>query len=385
MLAGVGWVSRSQHPEKGARDLLVGNRDIPSWAVLLSVLGTEISALTFVAVPASAFTGNWTYLQLSLGAIGGRWLVGRFFVPAFYSHDVVSIYEFLLRRYGPWTRNVAVLVFLFTRVLMSGVRLYAGAMVLQVAIGVSAPKAVLLLALVGLIFCAVGGVRAVVWTEVVQVSVMFLGALGALALLVYNTPGEAWAQIPAERWQVFDFRFDSSAEFNFWAAVIGTTLTNTAIFGTDYDMVQRMLTARDAKQSRRAVFGSGLAEIPIISLFLLIGTALSAFYLAHPDPSLPTAADKVFGHFIVTQLPAGLRGLLIAGVISVVLSTYESALAALSGSFIVDFYRPNLRPNASPEHYLRATRLATVGFAGLLVSVAFYSQSVEEIDRKSVV
>ena len=154
---------------------------------------------------------------------------------------------------------------------------------------------------------------------------------------------------------------------------------NTAIFGTDYDMVQRMLTARDGKQSARAVLGSGLAEIPIALLFLSIGTLLRAYYQVHPDPQLPSSAKEVFGYFIVTQLPAGLVGLLIAAVISVVLSTYESALTALAGSFVVDFYRPTVRPGRSDEHYLRVTRWTTLGFAILLALVAYHSQQVDEI------
>ena len=375
VLSLIGWKSRSR--ERNAEDMLIGNRQIPWWAVLLSVLGTEISALTFVGVPAFAYSGNWTYLQVTLGAIGGRYLVSRYFVPAYYRHGVVSIYQFLLLRYGPWTRNCAVLVFLYTRLMMSGVRLYAGSLVLQAAFGISATHAVAVLATIGLVFCATGGIRAVVWTEVVQVAVMFFGALCALVYLWVQLP--AGQTLPPEATQVFDFRLDPTQEFCLLAAVLGTTLTNTAIFGTDYDMVQRMLTARDGKQSARAVLGSGLAEIPITLLFLSIGTLLRAYYQSHPDPQLPGSAKEVFGHFIVTQLPAGLVGLLIAAVISVVLSTYESALTALAGSFVVDFYRPTLRPGRSDLHYLRVTRWATLGFALLLALVAYRSQRVESI------
>lgn len=372
LLAWIGWRSRVR--EENERDMLVGDRQVPWWAVLLSVLGTEISALTFVGVPASAFTGNWTYLQVTLGAIGGRYLVGRYFLPAYYRHNVVSIYEFLLRRYGPWTRTMAVGIFLFTRVLMSGVRLGAGAVILHLALGIPITPAIQLVAVVGLVFCAVGGIRAVVWTEVVQVSVMFLGALSALILLATRVTWE----IPPGATRVLDMRLDPTLEFAFWACLLGTTLTNTAIFGTDYDMVQRMLTAKNSQQSRWAVFGSGLAEVPIILMFLAIGTLLRMFYVQHPDPHLPGAAKEVFGYFIVTQLPPGLCGLLVAAVVSVVLSTYESALAALSGSFVIDFYR-TLRPACPPAHYLAVTRWATVGFAGLLVAVAIASKDVDQV------
>ncbi len=374
-LAGIGWWVGHGGKDDSERDLLVGDRQIPWWAVLLSVLGSEISALTFVGVPAFAYTGNWTYLQVTLGAIGGRYLVGRYFVPAFYRHNVISIYEFLLRRYGPWTRNVAVLVFLFARVLMSGVRLGAGALIVHLALGIPVNTAIFLVAAIGVVFCAVGGVKAVVWTEVLQVSVMLVGALSALLVLLLGTQG---ATAPAGAMQVVDTSWDASKEFTLWAALLGTTLTNAAIFGTDYDMVQRMLTAKNSQQSGRAVIGSALAEIPIISLFLGIGTLLRLFYQLHPDPNLPASGKQVFGYFIVTQLPAGLCGLLIAAVISVLLSSYESALASLAGSFVVDLYRP-LVPEREPGHYLWVTRLATVGFATLLMIVAIISGGVEEI------
>jgi SSS family solute:Na+ symporter len=374
-LAGIGWWVGHGKRGDSERDLLVGDRQIPWWAVLLSVLGSEISALTFVGVPAFAYTGNWTYLQVTLGAIGGRYLVGRFFVPAFYRHNVVSIYEFLLRRYGPWTRNAAVLVFLFARVLMSGVRLGAGAVIVHLALGIPTNTAIVVVALVGLVFCAVGGVKAVVWTEVLQVSVMLIGAFSALLVLAWGTRGMS---LPPGATQVVDLTWDPGLEFTLWAALLGTTLTNAAIFGTDYDMVQRMLTAKNSQQSGRAVIGSALAEIPIISLFLGIGSLLRLFYQAHPDPHLPTSAKQIFGYFIITQLPAGLCGLLIAAVISVLLSSYESALASLAGSFVVDLYRP-FRPDREPGHYLWATRLATFGFASLLLVVAVVSGDVEEI------
>jgi Na+/proline symporter len=179
--------------------------------------------------------------------------------------------------------------------------------------------------------------------------------------------------------QIIDLSLDPSLEFTLWAAMLGTTLTNTAIFGTDYDMVQRMLTAKNSQQSSRAVFGSGLAEVPICLLFLAIGTLLRLHYQAHPDPQLPALAKDIFGYFIVHEMPAGLCGLLIAAVVSVVLSTYESALASLAGSFVVDFYRPTWRPEAQRTHSLLATRLATVGFALLLLGVAVSTSNVVNI------
>ncbi len=347
--------------------------------MLLSIIGTEISALTFVGVPALAYTGDWTYLQIVLGAIGGRLLVGTFFVPAFYRQNVVSIYEFLSTAYGPRTRNLAVLVFLVTRTLMSGVRLFAGALILQLALGLSATWAVTLVAVLGLAYTVAGGIRAVIWTEVLQVAVMLVGATAAVVYLLSGLPSDWASVVPPGRFRIFDFSLDPRIEFTFWAGVLGTTLTNTAIFGTDYDMVQRMLTAKDSRRSRLAVVGSGVADVPIALVFLSIGTLLFAYYQLHPDPTLGTDARKVFPHFILTALPPGLSGLLIAAVLSVVLSSYQSALTALAGSFVMDVYQPYLAPGRSQAHYLRATRLSSLGFCFALGAVAVASQNVERL------
>lgn len=370
-LASIGWRCRSRQGEATTESELLGDRRIPWWAVLLSVLGSEISALTLIGVPASAFTGNWTYLQVVIGALLGRWLVARFFVPAFYRHNVVSIYEFLRSRYGPWTRSAAVLVFLCSRVLMSGVRLCAGAGVMAAAFGLDAVQSTLLLSVVGLLFCAGGGIRAVVWTETLQMSVMVLGVLATLGVLLARF---GWPQAPAESFQVFNFSTDPRQVYTFWSALFGFTLFNTAVFGTDYDMAQRALTARNAGQSRYAVVGSALAEIPVFLTLLLIGTLLRQVY-AGPDAP---PADQVFTRFITTELPGPLRGLLVAAVISVVLSTYESALTALAGSFVIDVVRPVL-PAAGEAALVRANRLATFGFAVLLVSVALASRNVKSL------
>ena len=185
-----------------ARSYLVGEHDIPWWAVMLSILGTEISALTFVGVPAMAYTGNWTYLQMTLAAFTSRWIVGRTFVPAYYKYEVTSIYEFLEIRFGPRTRLLASLLFLVTRILMSGVRLYAGAILAQWALGISTASAILLLGTIGLIYTIRGGIKAVIWIEVIQVSVMFGGALISLAVL--GLPHG----LPLEKLQVIDLSLD---------------------------------------------------------------------------------------------------------------------------------------------------------------------------------
>lgn len=328
----VSWWVSSRHQNNSAEDFLLGHRDLPWWAVMLSILGSEISALTFVGVPASAYTGNWTYLQLVTGAILARIIVGRYFVKAFYQHRVTSIYEFLQLRFGPRTRTLAALVFLVTRILMSGVRLYAGAILAKVALGVSTPIAVMLIAGLGLLYTLSGGITAVIWIEVLQVAVMFLGSLVVLSVL-------GLPQLSAKT-QILDWRTDPNLEFTVWSGLIGNAFACVAIFGTDYDMVQRMLTAKDSARSQLAVVVSGLANVPVSLLFLAIGTGLYNYYQLNPDPNLPSQAKDIFPFFIFTCLPAGVAGLVTAAVLSVVLSSFQSALNALAGSFVIDLYRP---------------------------------------------
>lgn len=368
--------------DKDTRSYLVGHNDMPWWAVTLSILGSEISGLTFVGVPALAYTGNWTYLQLTLGAIVARVIVGRYFVQAFYEHRVTSIYEFLSIRFGQKTRTAAAVTFLVTRILMSGVRLYAGAVLAKLALGVSTPIAVFLLAALGLLYTVRGGIAAVIWIEVVQVVVMFAGALATLWILFGNPGAEQAAfQLDASKVTVLDFRWDLTYEYTFWACLVGNTFSSVAIFGTDYDMVQRMLTAKNSSRSRLAVLVSGIANIPISVLFLAIGTGLYQYYQLHPDPNLPKAAKEIYPHFIFTQMPKGVAGLVTAAVLSVVLSSFQSALNSLAGSLVVDIYRP-LRDTSSPindQQELKVLRGAMGLCTVLLILVALPCESVAEI------
>ena len=379
---------RSGHEGGSVRDFLVGERSIPWWAAMLSIIGTEVSALTFVGTPAYAYgpTGTYAYLMGSVGMVLARIAVGTWFVPAFYRSGVVSIYEFLELRFGPATRNMGVLCFLLTRCAMSGVRLYAGSIVVAFALGIDYRWAIVITAALAAVYTMAGGIHAVVWTEVLQVIVMVGGALSA-ALILYASLPHGWQSVleataGTHKFSVLDTTFsltDATHEFSIYNALIGLTFFNLAVFGTDYDMAQRMLTASDEKRSARAVITSAVADLPLVALFLTIGVLLLAHYQAHPDPTLPAKAKEIFPHFIITRMPAGLRGLVVAGVLSVALSSFQSALNALAASFTVDVYRRHLRPAADEQHYIGVTRAATVGFALVLTGVAFGSAQIDNL------
>jgi SSS family transporter len=391
-ISAIAWQSRAPRDDS-SRDFMLGERRIPWWAAMLSIIGTELSALTFVGVPAHAFSksGNYTYLMAGVGMILARIIVSKFFVPAYYKHNVISIYELLEHRFGPMTRSMAVAIFMFTRVAMSGVRLYAGSIVLEQALGLSWQWAIALTTLVGMVYTIVGGIKSVIWTEVMQVCVMFGGACVAAVVLFMALP-DGWHSVTTAtaglgKFQVFDFRFsmfDDSQEFTVWACLIGMTFFNLSIMGTDYDMVQRMLTTKDEEKSARAVVTSALADIPLSTLFLTIGVLLYTYYLNFPDPSLPAENGKVlakdvFPYFIVTRIPHVFAGLVVAGILSVALSSFQSALNALSTSFTVDVYRRFIGRDLEDSRYVAVTRVATAGFAALLMGVAFWSSSAHDI------
>lgn len=390
VISSIAWHSRAPRDES-SRDFMLGERKVPWWAAAMSIVGTEMSALTFVGVPGYAYvrTGKFSYLMGSVGMIVARIIVSRWFVPAYYRYNIISIYELLQKRFGPLTRNAAVAIFMFTRVAMSGVRLYAGSLVVEAALGISWQWAIVLTTFVGMIYTVVGGIKSVIWTEVLQVCVMFCGAFSAIYIIYQSLPA-GWHSVAAAtagqgRFQIFDTRldiFDPTQEFTVWAALIGMTFFNLSVFGTDYDMAQRMLTTKDAKRSARAVITSALADLPIQILFLSIGVLLYTFYHSVGEAGLPLKdgavdADRVFTHFIVSYIPAGVRGLVMAGILSVALSSFQSALNALSTSFTVDVFKRYDSNERADGYYVTVTRMATVGFAALLMVVAFCSQRVD--------
>src|SRR6266516_99315 len=386
--------------EENLKDFALGGRRMPCWAVLASIIAAETSAGTFLGTPGEGFAlRNYTYLQLAIGTILARILVSYIFIKPYYDYKVYSIYEYLTARFGVPTKNAASAVFMITRLLASGARLYFAAIALALAyemisgtrpnqtqtlvIYVSACIAIVILTA---IYTTLGGIKAVIWTDLIQASIMIGSALVALALLYSAIPG-GWNEIaqrhggfgisdffttgldPAKHgWQKIVGMF--AIEYTIFAGLFGSSFITMATHGTDQDMVQRMLTAPDIRRSRRSLIMSGLADIPIVLTFLSIGLLLWVYYQAHPDPTLPTTPNETFCHFILYQMPVGLRGLLIAGIFATAMGSLSTALNALATSFTRDWYEPYLNPEATDEQSLRAVRWATVWFSVLMIIVA---------------
>lgn len=376
----------------------VGDRRIPWWAVLASILAAEISAATFLGAPGEGYAlRNFTYAQLAIGTVLARVIVGAIFIKPYYDFRVVSIYEYLEIRFGPTTRNAASAVFLATRALASGTRLYVAAVILvlafesatgarpspaqELAIYAGALVAVTLLTTA---YTAAGGIKAVVWTDLIQACVM-LAAMGAsIVVLLSRIPG-GWEGALRALDRPGDLAFLDlgkdlgglwasvkgvlESEYTIWTALFGATFVTMATHGTDQDMVQRMLTAKNHRRSRLALILSGLADLPIVFAFLLIGILLWVFYQANPDPRLPAKNPHVFAWFILHEIPSGARGLLVAGILATAMGSLSTALNALATSFVKDWYLPFLRPDADGARAVRAVRWSTAGFAALLILI----------------
>ncbi len=386
--------------EESLADFALGGRRIPWWAVLASIIAAETTAATFFGAPGEGFAlRSYTYLQLALGTIIARILVSYIFIKPYYDYKVFSIYEYLTARFGTRTKNSASAVFMITRLLASGARLYFAAIALALAyemisgtrpnqtqtflIYVGATVAIVILTA---IYTTLGGIKAVIWTDLIQASIMIGSAVVALGLLYSSIPG-GWNEIaqrtggfhlsdfistgldPAKHgWQKIVGML--AIDYTIFAGLFGSTFITMGTHGTDQDMVQRMLTAPDVRRSRRSLILSGLADIPIAFTFLSIGVLLWVYYQAHPDPTLSKTPNETFCHFILYQMPVGLRGLLIAGIFATAMGSLSTALNALATSFTRDWYEPYIKPGATNQQSLRAVRWATVVFAILMIVVA---------------
>lgn len=401
---------------KSMEGFAVGDRSIPWWAVLASILAAEISAATFLGAPGEGYANrNFTYAQLAIGTILARVLIAYIFIKPYYDYRVVSIYEYLQVRFGRRTKDTASVVFLITRALASGTRLYVAAIVLVFAyeyvtghslkpmeqVPVYVASLVLITAITA-IYTALGGIKAVVWTDVIQATIMF-GSLGfAIWSLFSRLPG-GWHEVVASSHKVVidptvvatdghaaavasaqdiakhamqffnsgvtagdsfwqNVRSVLESDYTIWAALIGSTFTTLSTHGTDQDMVQRMLTAKDHHRSRLSLILSGLADLPLVLCFLFVGMLLWAYY-QRPDMDAP------FAHYIIYEMPPGVRGLLVAGLFATTMGSLSTALNALATSFVEDWYRPYIHPEATPLHTVRAARRATVFFSVLLVVI----------------
>ena len=338
---------------KGLKGYFLGENNIPAWAVMISIVATETSTATFLSVPAIVFkpNGNFTYLQLAIGYFVGRIIVSVLLLPSYFRGEIYTAYQVLQTRFGGATKTTASVLFLITRTLADGLRLYLAAIVLQqilVAMNLqqlnetSLSLAVLGMGAATIVYTFLGGMKAVIWTDVIQFFVYLVGAVVALFLIVGKIPG-GWSGLweagsAAHKFRLFDFHFDLTQPYTFWSGLIGGLFLCTATHGADQMMVQRYLSARSQRQAAAALISSGVVVMFQFALFLTIGAALFVLY-EHTGQARP-APDRAFIDFIVHNMKTGLLGLVLAAIFSAAMSTLSSSLNASASATLNDLYRP---------------------------------------------
>lgn len=370
------------------RDYFLGGEGIPWWAVLFSIVATETSTLTFISIPAVAYGGNLTFLQITIGYLIGRLIVALFFLPRYYEGELYTAYTFLERRFGAVMRNAASTTFMFTRLLADGVRLFATAIPLAIILRLGGAfvnwgdlevymLSIVVIAVITLAYTFFGGIKAVVWMDVVQMVVYIGGALIAIAVLIGESSGGL--DIPVEKTQIFRLGFDMpfkefiAQPYTFFTALIGGAVFSLASHGTDQLLVQRVLVTKNLKDGQRAMMWSGVLVIFQFALFLWIGLLLYNFYEGVSASQLGLSSnDEIFSKFIVEQLPAGISGLIVAALFAAAMSSLSSSLNSLASATTFDLYKPYWGKDNSPEKDLSVSKKITIVWAVVLTLSAMF-------------
>jgi SSS family transporter len=366
--------------ENSTSDYFLGGRKIPPFIACLSFVAAEVSALTIVGVPATAFDENWEYLQFFIGSAAARILVAFLFIPVFYHHNCTSIYEFLRHRFGPSTQYAGSSFFFITRLIGSGVRLYAASMAISYIMDWPLLPTIILFSFMGIVFITFGGIKAVVWTGAYQTAMFYAAGLAIVIFILYQIPGgisEAFRiGSDAGKLHLFNFSFQLNNPTTFWAGSANAFFIGLAVFGTDQELMQRLLTVETRKKSQHAILATIAAGLPITVLYLTVGTMIFVFYKINPSSVLPAESKTILSHFVVNVLPVGLKGLMLS---AIVLASIDSPLSSLSSSFVTDIYRPLIRKNADEKHYLLVSRCGVVGFGVILTLLAMACSPVKNI------
>jgi SSS family solute:Na+ symporter len=378
--------ARFKERNSSVKNYFLGGRGAPWWAIAFSIVSAETSTLTVIGTPAISFAGNFTFLQLIMGYLLGRMVISALFLPHYFRGEMYTAYELMGKRFGSRIRKFTAGVFLILRALAEGVRVFAVSLVVSVILGSSLSGifsantaevvSIAFIVCLTLFYTFEGGMTAVIWTDVVQMFLYVGGALVSFFLILRLIPG-GWPHAEAmgaaaHKFEVFDFRFSLTAQFfqtkySFWAGLIGGAFLTTASHGTEQLLVQRLLAARNLRESRLALFSSWFVVFFQFSLFLLIGVLLFVYY---HDTGLgpPKVPDRAYPEFVWNHLPVGLAGLVMAAILAAAMSNLSAALNALSSTTIMDFWRP-MRPQTSEARLLELARWATVAWGVILFVV----------------
>src|SRR5215813_1722362 len=362
---------RFRKRQRSLRDYFLADRNIPWWAIALSIVAAETSTLTIISIPGLAYQSDFSFLQVVLGYVIGRVIISFVLLPHYFRGDLYTAYELIERRFGRRLRSITAGLFLITRAVAEGVRVYAVSIVVAIALGTGQITSIAIITALTLIYTFEGGLTAVIWTDVVQTAIYVGGTLVGLVTILHLVPG-GWPAIHhiaanAGKLRMFDFDLSLTRPYTFWAGLIGGAFLTTASHGADQLIVQRLLAARNQKQSASALLLSGLAIFFQFALFLLVGVMLFAFYQSPVENF--GKADRIYPTFIVSHMPHGISGLLIAAILAAAMSNLSAALNSLSSSAIMDFYA-RLRPQADEQKKMRMSRVATLVWALVLLGLA---------------
>ena len=368
------WFGRFQ---KTTRDYFLTGRSVPWWAICFTIVATETSTLTFIGVPAQTYAanGNMAFLQLAAGYIIGRFIVSMLFIPAYFRGELFTSYELLQRRFGTRVKTLSAVIFLVTRSLADGIRLFTTAFVISIVTQVPVPWVVIALAAAMILYTMRGGVSAVIWTDVVQMFVYVAGA-AAVAIALLNRIDGGWREVirvgsESGRFVVINPSFDLTLPYTLWGAVLGGITIALSTHGTDQFLVQRLLSARSQRDASRGLVLSGFIVFAQFVLFLLIGVMLYTYYQQNPLTQPLTRADQILPVFVVSELTNGLAGFIVAAIIAAALSPSLNAMAATT---VTDFYLPYVNPTADQTTQMRVSKGATVVWGIVQLAVAIGAQ-----------
>jgi solute:Na+ symporter, SSS family len=377
---------RFRRHRRTLKGYFLADKQIPWWAIALSIVAAETSTLTIISVPGLAYDTDFRFLQLIFGYLIGRVIVSFLLVPHYLRGDLMTAYELIGRRFGPRLHRLTAGMFLVTRAAAEGVRVFAVAIVVRVALGGLLTGmsdlqrdlcAIAVVTVMTLAYTFEGGMAAVIWTDVLQLGIYVTGTIVAFFTILHAIPG-GWPAVhsmaaEAGKFRVFDWSWSLTATYTFWSGVIGGTFFTIGSHGTDQLIVQRLLAARNEAESKTSLIASGVFVFFQFSLFLLIGAMLFVYYRFVPHAGAFARTDMIYPTFIVTRMPHGVSGLLISAILAAAMCNLSAALNSLSSTSIVDFYS-RLRPAASEERRVFFSRMATVFWAVVLFALAILAR-----------
>jgi len=382
-IAALGIISGGK--QRSIRDYFLGSDVVPWWAVCFSIVAAETSTLTFISIPGLAYLTNLNFLQLTIGYLIGRILVAYVFLPAYFKGELSTAYAFLETRFGTKTRSFASIVFLFTRTAADGVRLFATAIPLKLMLDISYPVAITIIAAVTLVYTYTGGVKGIIWVDVVQM-LIYLGGAFIAGIFILNILPDGWNSVlnaasSESKLNIINLGFGDgfsgffAKPYTLIGGVLGGAFLSMASHGTDQLIVQRLLATKSLKSSQRAIIGSGVIVIIQFAIFLIVGVMLYAYY-----GQINVKSDEIFPMFIINVLPPGLTGLIIAGLFAAAMSTLAGSMSSLSSSTMLDLYIPYFGKFENDKKQLSISRLFTILWAVLLVGAAiFFMESPQAV------